>query len=92
LKKILVIVTSVLIIQGCDQLSHTDDEFYGVVESRPDGKAGTWVVGGRSVSVTDNTDFDEDNGPLNVGTCAEVELENEIVEEIESEPDRKCAK
>jgi hypothetical protein len=35
--------------------SHADDEFYGIIESRPEGKAGAWVIGGRQVMVTDKT-------------------------------------
>ena len=65
-------------------------EFYGVIESRPDGKIGTWVVGGRSVNVTEQTEIDEDNGPLDVGACADVELKNGDAKDIESEPSRKC--
>jgi hypothetical protein len=51
---------------------------------------GTWVIGGRSVSVTEKTDLDEGSGPLRVGACAEVEIEGGVVEEIESEPPAKC--
>lgn len=69
-----------------------DDEFNGIIESRPDGKAGTWVVGGRSVEATERTRLDEKDGPLKVGVCAEVELEDGIVEEIDSEPLHKCGR
>jgi hypothetical protein len=68
------------------------DDFYGFVESRPDGKLGTWIVGGRSVEVTESTDLDEDNGPLEVGTCAEVGVDEGKVEETESEPAEKSSK
>jgi len=69
-----------------------DKDFYGIIESRPDGKSGTWVIGGRSITVTEKTELDEDNGPLIVGACAEVDIDNGVVEEIESEPLRKCGK
>jgi len=62
-----------------------DDDFYGMIESRPDGKAGTWVIGGRSFDVPANVKLDEDDGPLNVGACAEVDIDDGVVEEIESE-------
>jgi hypothetical protein len=71
-------------------ISHADEEFYGIIESRPDAKTGTWVVGGRNVEVTENTELEEDHGPLVVGACVEVEYEGNVVEEIESEPITKC--
>ena len=75
---------------GCT--TSADDEFNGIVESRPEGKVGTWVVGGRSLKVTESAEFKEEHGPLTVGACAEVELEGDVVAEIESEPKRKCEK
>lgn len=69
--------------------SHADDDFYGTIESRPDGKAGIWVIGGRKVETTERTKLE---GPLAVGTCAEVEYEGNVVEEIESEKMSKCKK
>ena len=41
------------------------------------------MIGGRSVDVTEKTELDEDNGPLNVGACVEVDIDNGFVEEIE---------
>ncbi|MDP1540228.1 MAG: hypothetical protein Q8L72_06200 [Moraxellaceae bacterium] len=64
-----------------------DDDFYGMIESRPDGKAGTWVIGGRSFDVPANVKLDEDHGPLKVGVCAEVDIDDGVVEEIESKRD-----
>jgi hypothetical protein len=85
----LFIATAALVIP---MSSHADDEFYGIIESRPEGKAGTWVIGGRQVTVTDKTKLEEDHGPLVVGACVEVEHEGNVVEEIESEKKSKCAK
>ena len=69
-----------------------DDDFYGIVESRPlDGAVGEWVIGGRTFTATAATKIDTDDGPLDVGACASVDTEGERVEEIESEPARKCA-
>jgi hypothetical protein len=70
--------------------SHADDEFYGIIESRPEGKAGAWVIGGRQVMVTDKTKLEEDHGPLVVGACVEVEYKGNVVEEIASEKKSKC--
>ena len=69
--------------------SHADDDFYGAIESRPDGKAGIWIIGGRQIEVTERTKLE---GPLVVGTCAEVEYEGSLVEKIESEKMSKCGK
>lgn len=68
-----------------------DDDFYGVVESRPtDGSVGVWTIGGRTFTATTQTTIAEDDGPLTVGTCASVDTEGERVEEIESEPSADC--
>jgi hypothetical protein len=67
-----------------------DEEFHGIVEKRPDGPAGTWIIGGREVAVTERTKLDEEDGPLTVGACAEVEYEGGVVKEIESEEPAKC--
>lgn len=70
---------------GCESV-----KVYGPIESRPDEKVGTWVIGGRSFTVTDSTELDEEDGPLKVGACAEVELKGIVVKEIESEEPSKC--
>ncbi len=70
-----------------------DEEFYGKIQSRPEGKVGTWTIGGRQIAVTDATKLDEEDGPLVVGACAEVEYKGGAVKEIESEDDiSKCTK
>ena len=92
MRKLLVVFTCAFIAQSFAQVALADDDFYGIIESRPDGKVGTWVVGERSVMVTEDTDLDEDHGPLKVGACAEVEMDEGKVKEIESESLRKCGK
>jgi hypothetical protein len=72
--------------------SHADNEFHGVIDSRPEGKVGTGVIGGRQVVVTERTELKEKDGPLVVGACAEVDYEGNFVEEIESEQKSKCGK
>lgn len=64
-----------------------DEEFYRKLESRPAGKSGTWVMGGRSITVTESTRLNEEDCPLVVGACVEVKYENGAVEEIETEDD-----
>ncbi|MBP1150302.1 MULTISPECIES: DUF5666 domain-containing protein [Methylocaldum] len=68
------------------------EEFYGTIEKRPEGKVGTWMIGGREVVVTEKTKLEEDDGPLVVGACVEVEYEGGSVEEIETEKPGKCRK
>ncbi|MGZ8216069.1 DUF5666 domain-containing protein [Methylomagnum sp.] len=69
-----------------------DEDFHGIIEQRPEGNTGTWIIGGQEVAVTDKTKIEEDDGPLAVGKCAEVEYENGRVEEIESESLSDCRK
>jgi uncharacterized protein YdeI (BOF family) len=68
------------------------DDFYGFVESRPAGVAGTWVISGRSFVATEQTRLATDDGPLNVGTCVSVEYEGNQAFEIESEPASDCGR
>lgn len=69
-----------------------DEEFYGRVESRPEGNVGVWTISGQQVQVTDKTKFDLDNGPLVVGSCAEVEHKKGVVKELETAKPAKCDK
>ena len=68
-----------------------EEEFYGVIESRPQTAIGTWVVSGRKLDVTKKTELEEKHGPLVVGACVEVEIEDGLVEEIETKKKEKCA-
>ena len=92
MKRFLTAFLFLFVVMGMTQVSYADKDFYGIVESRPDGKVGTWKIGGRSVEVTDMTRLDEDYAPIKVGTCVEVDIDDGMVEEIESEPPRKCRK
>jgi len=67
-----------------------DEEFYGRVDSRPDGNAGIWVISGQQVEVTNKTDIENDGGPLTVGSCVQVEHKKGVVDEIESVKPAKC--
>jgi hypothetical protein len=71
--------------------AQADEDFHGIVESRPaSGHAGEWVIGGRSFMATAETKIEADDGPLDIGACASVEMEGELVDEIESEKAKKC--
>ena len=69
-----------------------EEEFHGVIESRPKTAIGTWVVSGRKLEVTKKTELEEKHGPLVVGACVEVEIEDGLVEEIETKKKEKCSK
>ena len=65
-------------------------EYTGVLEHRPEGKDGMWVIDGKSYSVTDAVDLDEDDGPLEIGACIELEMIDGDVREIETQNMEKC--
>jgi hypothetical protein len=51
-----------------------DREFYGNVEKLPTGGyIGEWVISGKAVQVTQDTDLDFDHGPAVVGSYVKVE-------------------
>ena len=65
-------------------------EYTGTLEHRPEGKDGMWVIDGKSFSVSEEVELDEDHGPLTVGACVELEMEDGVVKEIESEEMEEC--
>ena len=65
-------------------------EYTGILDHRPEGKDGMWVINGTSFSVTENVELEEDNGPLEAGACVELEMEDGDVKEIESKEMEKC--
>ena len=65
-------------------------EYTGILDHRPEGKDGMWVIDGKSFSVTDEVDLDENHGPITAGACVELEMKDGEVEEIESEDMGKC--
>ena len=65
-------------------------EYTGILDHRPEGKDGMWVIDGKSFSVTDEVELDEDHGLITAGTCVELEMEDGEVREIESEDMDKC--
>ncbi|BDD86524.1 hypothetical protein [Desulfofustis limnaeus] len=66
-------------------------EYRGIIEKRPDSTLhGEWIIGNRLFTTSPTTEFDQDEGPLAIGTCAEVDLRNGSVHEIDSEPMSDC--
>jgi hypothetical protein len=92
MKNSIVVLIIALIALAAVQVAGAEDDFYGIIESHPEGNVGTWIIGGRSIEVIESTDLDEDNGPLKTGACAEVDIDDGIVEEIESEPAIRCGR
>lgn len=51
-----------------------DREFYGKVEKLPaGGYIGEWIIGGKAVQVTQDTELDFEHGPPVVGSYVKVE-------------------
>lgn len=92
MKKSFIAFVIALIASSIVQFAVADDDFYGIIGSRPEGKVGVWTIGGRSIEVTERTDLDEDHGPLEIGARAEVDIDDGKVDEIESEPVKKCSR
>ena len=87
IKYLLAIAASSLVISTS---AMADEEFYGRVESRPEGNTGIWTISGQQVEVTDKTEIEPKGGPLVVGSCVEVEHKKGVVKEIESVKPAKC--
>jgi hypothetical protein len=92
MNKSLILLACAFLLLGIGGVAVADQDLYGIIKSRPAGKVGTWVVGGHSVEVTERTRLKEHKGPLQIGACAEVEIDEGKVKEIESEPLKKCGK
>lgn len=87
--------TALLIAAACfsfSSVAFADEEFYGTVESRPTENPGIWVISGQQVEVTDKTEIENDNGPLVVGSCVEVEHKKGVAKEIESAKPSRCGR
>ena len=68
-------------------------EFYGTVEKMPaSGLVGEWVVDGRTVTTTQDTDFKEKHGKLQVGAYVEVEGKDKDGKFLASEIETKVKK
>lgn len=70
--------------------SDNEIEYTGILEHRPEGKDGIWVISGQSFSVTEDVELDEDHGLLKAGACIELEVEHGDVKEIESVEITEC--
>ena len=65
-------------------------EYTGILDHRPEGKDGMWVIDGKSFSVTTEVELDEDDGALEIGACAGLEMKDGYVTEIETMNMEEC--
>ena len=70
--------------------SDDDVEHTGILENRPVGQVGVWVIDGQPYAVSKKAELDEENGPLGIGACVEIELDGKIVKEIETKDPDDC--
>ena len=73
-------------------VSCSDDEVEhkGILENRPVGKVGVWVIDGQPYAVSKKAELNEEKGPLGIGACVEIELDGKVVKEIETEDPDEC--
>lgn len=71
-------------------ISKDNDDFYGIVQEKPKNNLGVWVVGNQKFTVTRDTEIDEDYESINIGSCVEIDIENNRVKEIESRHKSRC--
>ena len=67
-------------------------DYYGIIQDRPQNDLrGEWTIGNRIFMTDQNTEYDETEGPLIVGSCAKVHIgEGRSIHEIDSEPRQDC--
>jgi len=90
MSKIVGILSIVCLLTTLSITAFADEDFHGIVTQRPKGIVGTWVIADQPIQATKATKLDTENGPIKVGSCVEVDMDDGIVEEIESELPTKC--
>jgi Domain of unknown function (DUF5666) len=87
----IMIIMACLVLAG--SLALAKQEFYGNVEKMPEGgMIGDWVVGGRTVTATKDTEFKEKHGKLEMGAYVEVEGKEKDGKFVASEIETKAKK
>ncbi|MGH8010633.1 MAG: hypothetical protein ACREQ3_26875, partial [Candidatus Binatia bacterium] len=67
------------------------DDYYGVIRAVPEGESDVWVIGDRLLTTMPDIRLEEQEGPLQVGACAEVKLYDDgNVERIRTAESRRC--
>lgn len=92
-KVALVVVIALACLMLAGSLALAKQEFYGNVEKMPEsGMIGEWVVAGRTVTATKDTEFKEKHGKLEMGAYVEVEGSTKNGNFIASEIETKAKK
>ncbi len=87
--KLIVLIVATLGLGFAMTSASAHDDFNGIIESKS-AVPGPWVIGGRTIYVTEDTDLDLSDGPLDVGACAEVDISDGYVTEIEVDRNSRC--
>lgn len=78
------LIMTVFVAGALSSCADRELEFTGILDHRPEGKDGMWVIDGTSFSVTEAVELDEDDGPITTGACVGLEMEDGDVTEIET--------
>jgi len=74
MRKSVTLLCAVLMVFALLPQVWADQEFYGKVQKLPaDGYIGEWIIDGKVVQVTRDTDLDFEHGPAEVGSYVKVE-------------------
>ena len=65
---------------------------YGTIDSFPDGLVGEWIVSGTSYTATNDTIFEQEDGPFMVGGCVDVKYmpDTGVAVEIATTDNERC--
>ena len=87
LTKLIFIIFTMSVSYAC---SDDEVEHMGILENRPVGQVGVWVIDGQPYAVSKKAELDEEHGPLGIGACVEIELDGKVVKEIETKEPDEC--
>jgi hypothetical protein len=82
---LLLSITASLAACGKDEI-----EYRGILQNRPVGTAGVWVIDEVPYRANYKTVLVQENGPLGIGACIGIAMSRGIVTEIESEDPDAC--
>jgi hypothetical protein len=82
---LLLSITASLTACGKDEI-----EYRGILQNRPVGTAGVWVIDDVPYRANYNTVVTEKHGPLGIGACIGIAMSRGIVTQIESENPDAC--
>jgi hypothetical protein len=87
-KNLAILILSVTAsIAGCGE---NEIEYRGILQNRPVGTAGVWVIDGTPYRANYKTKLEQKRGPLGIGSCIGIAMSRGIVTQIESENPDMC--